>query len=109
VLNLIMNSLEAMVSVTDRPRELSIRTWLHEAGAVQVSIADSGPGLDPENRNRLFDPFFTTKQSGMGMGLSICRSIVEAHGGSMSTSEAKPRGAVFQLALPVPVEEEAPA
>ncbi|WP_207484358.1 PAS domain S-box protein [Arenibaculum pallidiluteum] len=109
LLNLIMNGLEAMISVPDRPRELDIRSWSDGAGTVLVSVKDTGPGLDPATRERLFDPFFTTKASGMGMGLSICRSIVEAHGGLLSVAQASPQGAVFQLALPAMAQAEVAA
>jgi signal transduction histidine kinase len=100
LLNLIANAIEAMSSVTDRPRVLRITTQMHNPPGVVVSVADSGTGVDPQNRERIFDAFFTTKSKGMGMGLSICRSIVEAHGGRLSAAPAHPHGAVFEIFLP---------
>ena len=101
ILNLVMNALEAMSSVTERPRVLRISSQAHNPHGVVVTVADSGTGIDPKNAERVFDAFFTTKSNGMGMGLSICRSIVEAHGGHLSVSPAQPHGSVFQVVLPV--------
>jgi PAS domain S-box-containing protein len=100
LLNLIMNGLEAMQPVTDRPRELAIRTERHDAGGVLVAVRDSGIGLDPQTRDRLFEAFFTTKPAGMGMGLSISRSIIEGHGGRLWATPNADRGATFQFTLP---------
>ena len=83
VLNLILNAVEAMGSIEEGVRELSITTKQHEAGGVLVAVRDSGPGIDPEHLDRVFDAFYTTKSSGVGMGLSICRSIIHAHGGRL--------------------------
>ena len=83
IINLIVNGMEAMAPVTDRPRELVVRSQLDDSGQVLVAVEDSGVGIDPENAKQLFNAFFTTKPSGMGMGLSICRSIVEDHGGTV--------------------------
>jgi signal transduction histidine kinase len=105
IINLVMNGIEAMQSVTERPRELTIRSRQDEAGQVLVSVTDCGVGISAENANRLFNAFFTTKSSGMGMGLSICRSIVEAHGGRLSASGNDGPGATFQFALPVHQED----
>jgi signal transduction histidine kinase len=81
IINLVMNGIEAMQSVTDRPRILVVRSGQDEAGHALISVADCGVGIAAKNADHLFNPFFTTKSSGMGMGLSICRSILEAHGG----------------------------
>jgi PAS domain S-box-containing protein len=101
IINLVMNGIEAMQSVTDRPRELAIRSGQDETHRVLVSVTDCGVGISAENANRLFNPFFTTKSSGMGMGLSICRSIMEAHGGRLWATANVPHGAAFQFTLPV--------
>jgi C4-dicarboxylate-specific signal transduction histidine kinase len=100
ILNLILNAVEAMSSVHDGPRELSISTEQSGAGEVLVAVRDSGPGLDPEHLERVFDSFYTTKPSGMGLGLSICRSIIDAHGGRLWAAANEPKGAVFQFTLP---------
>jgi signal transduction histidine kinase len=101
ILNLVMNAIEAMSSVTDRPRELRVSSETHNPPGVVVTVADTGTGIDPQNSERVFDAFFSTKANGMGMGLSISRSIVEAHGGRMSVSPAHPHGSVFQVFLPL--------
>jgi PAS domain S-box-containing protein len=100
MLNLILNALEAMSGSSAAARELVIRTGQDGSGGVLVAVQDSGPGLKPENRDRLFDAFYTTKPGGLGMGLSICRSIIEAHGGRLWATTNLPQGAVFQFALP---------
>src|SRR5260221_634515 len=104
IINLVMNGIEAMQSVTDRPRELVIRSGQDETQQVLVSVTDCGVGISAENADRLFNAFFTTKASGMGMGLSICRSIMEAHGGRLWTTANIPHGATFQFILPVNVD-----
>jgi PAS domain S-box-containing protein len=101
IINLVMNGLEAMQSVTDRPRELLIRSRQDETHRVLVSVTDCGVGISAENADRLFNAFFTTKSSGMGMGLSICRSIMDGHGGRLWTAANVPHGATFQFTLPV--------
>jgi PAS domain S-box-containing protein len=101
MINLMMNGIEAMQAVTDRPRELEIRSGQDEAHQVHVSVTDYGVGISAENADRLFNAFFTTKASGMGMGLSICRSIVEAHDGRLWATANVPYGATFQFTLPV--------
>src|SRR6202795_4082325 len=106
IINLVMNGIEAMQSVTDRPRELVIRSHQDEKQHVLVSVTDCGVGISAENADRLFNAFFTTKSDGMGMGLSICRSIVEAHGGRLWASANVPPGAMFQFALPVNADAE---
>jgi PAS domain S-box-containing protein len=100
VLNLILNAVEAMGSVEAGPRELLITTEQNQAKGVLVAVRDSGPGIDPETLERLFEAFYTTKTSGMGMGLSICRSIIDAHGGRLWAGVNEPHGAVFQFTLP---------
>ncbi|WP_456656667.1 ATP-binding protein [Bradyrhizobium sp. JR3.5] len=100
ILNLNMNAIEAMSEVGEGLRELSISTSLVESGSVLIAISDTGPGLPQANSERIFEAFYTTKASGMGMGLAICRSIVEAHGGRLWATPNKPRGAVFCLTLP---------
>ena len=101
VINLVMNGIEAVESVTDRLRELAIRSRQEETLQVLVSVTDCGVGISAENADRLFNAFFTTKSSGMGMGLSICRSIIEAHGGRLWAAANIPHGATFQFTLPV--------
>jgi len=101
VINLVMNGIEAMQSITDRPRELVIRSRPDETPRVLVSVTDCGDGISAENKDRLFNAFFTTKSSGMGMGLSICRSIMEGHGGRLWATANVPHGATFQFTLPV--------
>jgi len=100
ILNLIMNAVEVMSGVSDGTREMLISTGKSESGGVLVAVRDSGPGLAPATVERLFDAFYTTKPGGLGMGLSICRSIIEAHGGRLWASANLPRGASFQFALP---------
>jgi signal transduction histidine kinase len=101
IINLTMNGIEAMQSVTDRPRELMIRSGRDETHRVLVSVTDCGVGISAKIADRLFNAFFTTKSSGMGMGLSICRSIMEAHGGRLWATANVPHGATFQFTLPV--------
>ena len=99
VLNLILNAVEAMGSVEAGTRELSISTEQDHTG-VLVAVRDSGPGIDPAHLERVFEAFYTTKSSGVGMGLAICRSIIDAHGGRLWAEANEPRGAVFQFTLP---------
>jgi signal transduction histidine kinase len=99
IINLILNGMEAMAPVTDRPRELVVRSQLDDSGHVLVAVEDSGVGIDPENAKQLFNAFFTAKPSGMGMRLSICRSIIENHGGRLWASSNAGLGATFQFAL----------
>jgi PAS domain S-box-containing protein len=101
LLNLIVNAIEATSGAREGLRGLLISTQKDASNAVLVALRDSGPGLDPESLGRLFDPFYTTKPSGMGMGLSICRSIIEAHGGKIWATANQPRGAAFHFTLPV--------
>jgi PAS domain S-box-containing protein len=100
VLNLIMNAVEAMGDASKGSRDLLISTAEDKSNGVLVAVRDSGPGLNPESLERLFDPFYTTKTGGMGMGLSICRSIVEVHGGRIWATANVPQGASFHFSLP---------
>jgi PAS domain S-box-containing protein len=100
VLNLILNAVEATRSVESGERELLITTERSETNGALVTVKDSGPGIDPELLNRVFEAFYTTKPSGVGMGLSICRSIINAHGGRLWAVSNEPRGAIFQFTLP---------
>ena len=100
VLNLMMNAIESMSSSNDGTRELVVSTRADDSGDVLVAVRDSGPGIEPQSAERLFEAFFTTKSSGMGMGLVISRSIIEAHGGRLWAATSEPRGAVFQFTLP---------
>jgi C4-dicarboxylate-specific signal transduction histidine kinase len=100
ILNLIINAIEAMSCVDEAPRDLALSTETIEADAVQVTVRDSGPGLAPAVMAHLFDAFHTTKANGLGLGLSICRSIIEAQGGKLWASANAPRGAIFQFTLP---------
>jgi len=100
VLNLILNALQAMGAVSEGARQVIITTRQIELNDLYVGVQDTGPGLSPETLSRVFEPFYTTKPNGMGMGLTICRSIVEAHGGRLWVSACQPRGALFQFAIP---------
>jgi signal transduction histidine kinase len=101
IIKLVMNGAEAMQSVIDRPRELVIRSRQEATRQVLVGVTDCGVGIFAENADRLFNAFFTSKSTGMGMGLSICRSIIEAHHGRLWTTANLPHGATFQFTLPV--------
>lgn len=100
ILNLVANAADAMRSVTDRARVLAVKSAAARPDSVAITVKDSGPGIDEKNINRIFDAFFTTKTNSMGMGLAICRSIVEAHGGRLSASPVQPYGSAFQVTLP---------
>jgi len=100
ILNLIMNAAEAMDAVVDRPRLLKVTSKTRDPASVLIAIEDSGTGVDQEKIGSIFEPFYTTKALGMGMGLSICRSIVEAHGGRLSASHNQPHGMILQIVLP---------
>ena len=101
MLNLIVNAIQAMSGILEGPRELQISIdAVPSEGGVRVGVRDTGPGLSPESLSRLFEPFYTTKPEGMGMGLSICRSIIEAHGGRLWAIPCEPRGALFQFTIP---------
>jgi len=100
MLNLILNAIEAMSGVDDDLRELTISSESSPAAVLCVAVSDSGPGFAPEDRDRIFESFYTTKASGLGIGLSICRSIIEAHGGRLWADARQPRGAVLRFTLP---------
>jgi len=100
ILNFFVNAMEAMSEVSEESRELHINTEEDGSDGVLLAVRDSGPGVPPEGAERLFEAFYTTKPAGMGMGLSICRSIVEAHGGRIWAGANAPKGAVFQFTLP---------
>ena len=89
-----------MSGISEGPRELLIKTAKSEPDCVSVTVQDTGPGLDPANSDRAFEAFYTTKPDGLGIGLSICRSIVEAHGGELAVTANMPHGAVFQFTVP---------
>ncbi len=101
LLNLCANAIDAMHEVMDRPRRLSIQTKAHEERAVVVAVEDSGLGFDENQMERLFETFYTTKPAGLGMGLSICRSIIEAHGGRLWAQANDGPGVTFRFSLPV--------
>jgi signal transduction histidine kinase len=107
--NMIIKAVEAMSGASEGPRELLISTARDASTGVLVSLRDSGPGLDPPSLERLFDAFYTTKSSGLGMGLSICRSIIEGQGGRIWAGRNEPRGAVFHFTLPLERDETVPA
>lgn len=100
VVNLVQNAIEAMSSITDRPRNLLIRSEKSSDGGVLIAVRDSGTGIDSKDQKRIFNPFFTTKSQGMGMGLSICHSIIEAHGGRLWAANNNDHGATLQFTLP---------
>jgi PAS domain S-box-containing protein len=104
ILNLVMNAIEAMSGLSDGSRDLLVRSGTDESKQVVISVQDSGLGIDPENLDHLFDAFYTTKPQGLGMGLAISRSIIEAHGGQLWATANAPRGADFQFILPVTSE-----
>jgi C4-dicarboxylate-specific signal transduction histidine kinase len=100
LLNLILNALQAMGAVSEGARQALITTSQTELNDLYIGVQDTGPGLSPETLSRLFEPFYTTKPNGMGMGLAICRSIVEAHGGRLWATACQPHGALFQFMIP---------
>jgi signal transduction histidine kinase len=107
LINLVMNGIQAMVPVTDRARVLVIRTQRHDANQILVAVVDAGIGIESENLDRLFGAFYTTKPDGMGMGLSISRSIVETHGGSIRATRNRGPGMTFQFTLSLYREQAA--
>ena len=100
IANLVMNAVDAMSTVVDRARVLRVKTAVNESHQLLITVEDTGTGIDPGDFDRIFDPFYTTKSHGMGMGLSICRSIIEMHGGRLTVARGEPDGAVFQVTLP---------
>ncbi len=104
IVNLLLNAVEAMSGMKEGARELAITTGRSDSGDILVLVGDSGPGLPPAVQDNLFKAFYTTKPSGLGLGLSICRSIVEGHGGRLWASANAPRGAVFQFTLPIQLD-----
>jgi len=100
ILNLIRNAIDAMSTVVNRKRILRVKTGIYEFNHLLITVEDSGMGIDPKNIGRIFDAFFTTKSHGMGMGLAICRSIIESHGGRLSASLGQPHGSIFHVSLP---------
>ena len=100
ILNIVTNAIDSMRTINDRVRMLRVRSRPFDSNGVAVSVQDSGTGFDPQKVDRIFDAFFSTKTNGMGMGLAICRSIVEAHGGRLSVSAGVPHGSVFHIVLP---------
>jgi signal transduction histidine kinase len=106
LLNLVVNATEAMHSVTDRPRRLRISSGVVPGSTeIIVTVEDSGAGIDSKDADRVFEPFFTTKPAGMGIGLTVCRSIIDAHGGSLRASANKPHGTIFEIIVPKDAEE----
>jgi signal transduction histidine kinase len=100
VMNLILNAVEAMGAVEAGGRKLLVTTEQTEANGILVAVRDSGPGIEPAHVERVFEAFYTTKINGVGRGLSVCRSIIDAHGGRLWAGANEPRGAVFQFTLP---------
>jgi signal transduction histidine kinase len=107
IINLVHNAIDAMNTTADRSKMLRIKTQLHDSDAIIVAVEDSGPGIDPQRLDDIFDAFFTTKTDGMGLGLAICRRIIESHGGHLTARSDGKTGALFQFVLPV--EPQKPA
>jgi signal transduction histidine kinase len=105
LVNLVRNALEAMANTTDRTRVLRVRTELRGRGSIAVAVEDSGPGIDPNQIDGIFDAFSTTKAHGMGLGLAICRMIIQRHGGQLTVSSDRNRGTLFQFVLPAEITE----
>jgi C4-dicarboxylate-specific signal transduction histidine kinase len=100
IFNLVHNAIEAMDATTDRDRVLQVRTELNSHDAITVAVRDSGPGIDPQRLDSIFGAFVTTKSHGMGLGLAICRMIIEHHGGQLTASSDGKSGSLFQFVLP---------
>jgi len=101
LLNLILNAMDAVEEVADTRRKVTVRAQRHGSGEIEVAVEDSGPGIAPDKLKRLFEPFFTTKANGMGIGLSISRTIIEAHGGRIWAENNAGEGATFRFTLPL--------
>jgi signal transduction histidine kinase len=101
VLNLVKNAIDAMRGVSPSERHLVILTGFDGKSVVSLYVQDSGTGIDPKDRDNIFDPFFTTKSTGMGLGLSICRTIVESQGGSLLLAKSGPNGSSFEVSIPI--------
>jgi C4-dicarboxylate-specific signal transduction histidine kinase len=99
LLNLIVNGAEAMAQVNGRERLLRVSSDMHGKDEVVITVADCGAGIELKDINQIFEPFYTTKASGMGMGLAICKSIIESHGGRLWVTQVEPRGAAFHVAM----------
>jgi signal transduction histidine kinase len=106
VSNLAHKAIEAMAGTTNRSRILQVRTAVRDPGTVAVSVEDAGPGIDPKQLDSIFGAFFTTKTQGMGLGLAICRMIIEHHGGHLTASSDGKNGAVFQFVLPIDTADQ---
>ena len=105
ILNLVVNAIDALANADRDNRRIKVRTDLLDDGTAELSVSDNGPGIRPDALKQIFEPFFTTKQSGMGMGLAIARTIIEAHGGQLSAENRASGGAIFRLSLPVIKEQ----
>ena len=105
LLNLVRNAIEAMDAVKDGSRVLQVRTERHGRDEIVVAVEDSGPGIDPKKLDGIFDAFVSTKPQGMGLGLAICRMIIERHGGQLSASSDGKNGALFEFVLPIKPKE----
>jgi PAS domain S-box-containing protein len=101
IVNLVTNAVEAMHGVADRPRVLRIKTEVYETSRLLITVEDSGTGIDPNDLNSILEPFFTTKSNRMGMGLSICWSVIANHGGRLAVTDGQPHGSIFQVFLPL--------
>lgn len=107
LLNLVMNACDAMAGTAKDQRQLTIRTRRAGDGSVEISVVDSGPGIPPQTLDQVFEPFYTTKAQGMGLGLTVCRTIVAAHGGKLWAANNNPRGATFHVSLPFAKSKQA--
>jgi signal transduction histidine kinase len=105
-LNLCVNAVDAMDSMTDRDRKLAVISERQNPSGVLITVEDSGPGIEPKNVERIFEPFYTTKPGGMGMGLSICRSIIEEHGGRLIATPGRFCGLAMRISLPITAASE---